>query len=83
MAVAGHLTLFVCRSRSWYTARPYPAPIMIWASSRHQGRRHRVMRLWLWPGDADWLGRNRVGLGLLDHLVVRDGCCQDRGVQEV
>ncbi len=32
MAVAGHLTLFVCRSRSWYTARPYPAPIMIWAA---------------------------------------------------
>jgi H+-transporting ATPase len=32
MAVAGHLTLFVSRSRSWYTARPWPAPLMIWAA---------------------------------------------------
>jgi len=32
MSVAGHLTLFVARSRSWYLRRPYPAPIMIWAA---------------------------------------------------
>ncbi|WP_346838361.1 plasma-membrane proton-efflux P-type ATPase [Microbulbifer sp. SAOS-129_SWC] len=32
MAVAGHLTLFVARSRSWYFLRPFPAPIMIWAA---------------------------------------------------
>jgi H+-transporting ATPase len=32
MAVAGHLTLFVSRSRSWYIVRPWPAPIMIWAA---------------------------------------------------
>jgi H+-transporting ATPase len=32
MAVAGHLTLFVARSRSWYIKRPFPAPIMIWAA---------------------------------------------------
>ena len=32
MAVAGHLTLFVARSRSWYVRRPYPAPLMIWAA---------------------------------------------------
>jgi H+-transporting ATPase len=29
MAVAGHLTLFVCRARGWYLTRPFPAPIMI------------------------------------------------------
>ena len=32
MAVAGHLTLFVARSRSWYIKRPYPAPVMLWAA---------------------------------------------------
>ncbi|MGD8874347.1 MAG: plasma-membrane proton-efflux P-type ATPase [Gammaproteobacteria bacterium] len=32
MAVAGHLTLFVARSRSWYIQRPFPAPVMIWAA---------------------------------------------------
>jgi H+-transporting ATPase len=32
MAVAGHLTLFVARSRSWYVRRPFPAPAMIWAA---------------------------------------------------
>jgi H+-transporting ATPase len=32
MAVAGHLTLFVARSRSWYLRRPFPAPVMIWAA---------------------------------------------------
>jgi H+-transporting ATPase len=32
MAVAGHLTLFVARSRSWYIRRPFPAPVMIWAA---------------------------------------------------
>jgi H+-transporting ATPase len=32
MAVAGHLTLFVSRARRSYIARPYPAPIMIWAA---------------------------------------------------
>jgi H+-transporting ATPase len=33
MAVAGHLTLFVARSRSWYIRRPFPAPVMIWAAA--------------------------------------------------
>jgi H+-transporting ATPase len=32
MAVAGHLTLFVARSRGWYIQRPFPAPVMIWAA---------------------------------------------------
>jgi H+-transporting ATPase len=32
MAVAGHLTLFVARSRGWYLQRPFPAPLMIWAA---------------------------------------------------
>jgi H+-transporting ATPase len=32
MAVAGHLTLFVARSRGWYVRRPFPAPVMIWAA---------------------------------------------------
>jgi H+-transporting ATPase len=32
MSVAGHLTLFVARSRGWYIRRPYPAPVMIWAA---------------------------------------------------
>jgi H+-transporting ATPase len=32
MAVAGHLTLFVARSRGWYLQRPFPAPVMIWAA---------------------------------------------------
>lgn len=32
MAVSGHMALFVARARSWYLARPYPAPVMIWTA---------------------------------------------------
>jgi H+-transporting ATPase len=32
LAVAGHLTLFVARSRGPFLARPYPAPAMLWAA---------------------------------------------------
>ena len=32
MAVAGHLTLFVSRTRGAYWKRPYPAPVMIWSA---------------------------------------------------
>ena len=32
MAVAGHLTLFVSRSRGSYVSKPYPAPVMIWSA---------------------------------------------------
>ncbi len=32
MAVAGHLTLFVSRSRGYYFKKPYPAPVMIWSA---------------------------------------------------
>jgi len=32
MAVAGHLTLFVARTRGSYVKRPYPAPIMVWSA---------------------------------------------------
>ena len=32
MAVAGHLTLFVSRSRDAYWRRPYPAPAMLWSA---------------------------------------------------
>ena len=32
MAIAGHLTLFVSRSRGAYWRRPYPAPVMIWSA---------------------------------------------------
>ncbi|MBU6438745.1 MAG: plasma-membrane proton-efflux P-type ATPase [Betaproteobacteria bacterium] len=32
MAVAGHLTLFVSRTRGAYWRRPYPAPLMLWSA---------------------------------------------------
>ena len=32
MAVAGHLTLFVSRTRGAYWRKPYPAPAMIWSA---------------------------------------------------
>ena len=32
MAVAGHLTLFVARSKGFYLKKPYPAPVMIWSA---------------------------------------------------
>ncbi len=32
MAVAGHLTLFVSRSKGAYWRKPYPAPVMIWSA---------------------------------------------------
>ncbi len=32
MAVAGHLTLFVSRSRRNFWKKPYPAPVMIWSA---------------------------------------------------
>jgi len=32
MAVAGHLTLFVSRSKGSFLKKPYPAPVMIWSA---------------------------------------------------
>jgi H+-transporting ATPase len=32
MAVAGHLTLFVSRSKKFFLKKPHPAPIMIWSA---------------------------------------------------
>ena len=32
MAVAGHLTLFVARSKKFFLKKPYPAPIMVWSA---------------------------------------------------
>jgi H+-transporting ATPase len=32
MAVAGHLTLFISRSRGFFLKKPYPAPVMIWSA---------------------------------------------------
>jgi H+-transporting ATPase len=32
MAVAGHLTLFVARSKEFFLKKPYPAPIMVWSA---------------------------------------------------
>ena len=32
MAVAGHLTLFVSRTRQAYWRKPYAAPIMVWSA---------------------------------------------------
>ena len=31
MAVSGHLTLFVARSKNFFLKNPYPAPVMIWS----------------------------------------------------
>ncbi len=32
MAVAGHLTLFVARSKDYFWKKPHPAPVMIWSA---------------------------------------------------
>ena len=32
MAVAGHLTLFVARSKNFFLKKPHPAPVMIWSA---------------------------------------------------
>jgi len=32
MAVSGHLTLFVARSKGFFFKRPYPAPLMVWSA---------------------------------------------------
>ncbi|SMF41173.1 plasma-membrane proton-efflux P-type ATPase [Desulfovibrio gilichinskyi] len=32
MAVSGHLTLFVSRSRGYFWKSPYPAPVMVWSA---------------------------------------------------
>ena len=32
MAVSGHLTLFVARSKGFFLKRPHPAPVMIWSA---------------------------------------------------
>jgi len=32
MAVAGHLVLFVARSKGHFWKRPWPAPVMIWSA---------------------------------------------------
>ncbi len=33
MAVAGHLTLFVARSKDYFLKKPHPAPVMIWSAA--------------------------------------------------
>ena len=32
MAVAGHLVLFVARTKSHFWKRPWPAPVMVWSA---------------------------------------------------
>ncbi len=32
MAVSGHLTLFVARSKGFFMKKPYPAPVMVWSA---------------------------------------------------
>jgi H+-transporting ATPase len=32
MAVSGHLTLFISRSKKFFLKKPYPAPIMVWSA---------------------------------------------------
>jgi H+-transporting ATPase len=32
MAVSGHLTLFVARSKGFFLRKPYPAPVMVWSA---------------------------------------------------
>jgi H+-transporting ATPase len=32
MAVSGHLTLFVARSKGFFLKKPYPAPAMVWSA---------------------------------------------------
>jgi H+-transporting ATPase len=32
MAVSGHLTLFVARSKGFFLKKPYPAPVMVWSA---------------------------------------------------
>jgi H+-transporting ATPase len=32
MAVSGHLTLFVARSKAAFYKKPYPAPVMVWSA---------------------------------------------------
>jgi H+-transporting ATPase len=32
MAVSGHLTLFVARSKTFFLKKPHPAPVMIWSA---------------------------------------------------
>ncbi|MEJ2155740.1 MAG: plasma-membrane proton-efflux P-type ATPase [Desulfobacteraceae bacterium] len=32
MAVAGHLTLFVARSKDYFLKKPHPAPVMVWSA---------------------------------------------------
>jgi H+-transporting ATPase len=32
MAVSGHLTLFLARSKGFFLKKPYPAPVMIWSA---------------------------------------------------
>jgi H+-transporting ATPase len=32
LAVAGHLTLFVARTRHAFTSRPFPAPVLVWSA---------------------------------------------------
>ena len=32
MAVSGHLTLFIARSKTFFLKKPHPAPVMIWSA---------------------------------------------------
>jgi H+-transporting ATPase len=37
MAVAGHLTLFVARTKDYFLKKPHPAPVMVWSAVATKG----------------------------------------------
>ena len=83
MAVSGHLTLFVARSKGFFLKKPYPAPVMIWSGPDHQTDRHPAGRLRLWFDHAHRLGGDRADMVLCHCLGLCDRLGQNIGLPAI
>ena len=70
LAVAGHLTLFVARTKRPCLTEPYPAPILLWSAIVTKLAATLLVAFGLGFVTPISLVRNRVGMGLLHRLGV-------------
>ena len=80
MAVSGHLTLFVARSKGFFLKKTLSGAGDDLVGPGHQGDRHPPGRLWFRSDIAHPLERNRPDLGVFDHLGLFDRLDKNHGL---
>jgi hypothetical protein len=81
MAVSGHLTLFVARSKGFLPEKTLSGAGDGLVGPGHQGDRHPPGRLWIRSDHAHPLERNRPDLGILDRLGLFDRLDKNHGLR--